>query len=423
MNPNKPSISVWQGIALYVGAVVGSGILILPGITAGIAGANALIAWIGMILLSIPLAFTFAFLARTYPSAGGVATFVEKAFGTYAGAVIGWYYFIAAAVGQMIVPLTGGLSVMYALDLPLEAAYIIAGGTVLIAGLSNYVGLNISGKVQLAISGLTMCILLLTIVLAVPLIEPDNFEMQLSGSALSSIGVAGMLIFWSFFGWEAISSLAPEFKHPERDLVRATLGALIIVGVLYFGAAVAVIGTQAYTAGSGAEQEAANSASFIQVMVKTTGVHGGYATAVVALLICIGTTNAYVAGISRLGYSLAQSKVAPSWLDYRHGKYLTPTRAVVFVGAVALLGLVITYIFKVGLNTLIHIPNSLGIATYVLGAMAGAKLLRARFEKWMAAVTSTICLLAYPFVGAFIQIPIVVGVCCVAYVFWRKNRP
>ncbi|GIN92846.1 hypothetical protein [Siminovitchia terrae] len=38
----KKSITLWQGIALYVGAVIGSGILILPGMTAGVAGANAL---------------------------------------------------------------------------------------------------------------------------------------------------------------------------------------------------------------------------------------------------------------------------------------------------------------------------------------------------------------------------------------------
>jgi len=37
----RRSISVWQGIALYVGAVIGSGILVLPGMTAGIAGADA----------------------------------------------------------------------------------------------------------------------------------------------------------------------------------------------------------------------------------------------------------------------------------------------------------------------------------------------------------------------------------------------
>lgn len=86
----KTSISVWQGIALYVGAVIGSGILILPGMTAGVAGANALFSWGGMIFLSIPLAYTFALLAREYPSAGGVSTFVEKAFGRYVGALIGW---------------------------------------------------------------------------------------------------------------------------------------------------------------------------------------------------------------------------------------------------------------------------------------------------------------------------------------------
>ncbi|MGG1661154.1 amino acid permease [Brevibacillus sp. NRS-1366] len=123
----QQSISVWQGIALYVGAVIGSGILILPGMTAGVAGANALFSWGGMILLSVPLAYTFALLAKEYPSAGGVSTFVEKAFGRYSGAIIGWYYFIAAAVGQFIVPLTGGRYVVYALQMSPDLAFIIAG--------------------------------------------------------------------------------------------------------------------------------------------------------------------------------------------------------------------------------------------------------------------------------------------------------
>lgn len=88
----KRTISVPQGIALYVGAVLGSGILILPGMTAGIAGSNALVSWIIMILLSIPLACTFAFLSIDFPSSGGILTFANKAFGHYAGALTGWFF-------------------------------------------------------------------------------------------------------------------------------------------------------------------------------------------------------------------------------------------------------------------------------------------------------------------------------------------
>ncbi|GIN92847.1 hypothetical protein J22TS1_38980 [Siminovitchia terrae] len=68
-----------------------------------------------MVVFSIPLAYTFALLAKEYPYSGGISTFVEKAFGRYASAIIGWFYFIAAIAGQVIVPLTGGIYVIYAL--------------------------------------------------------------------------------------------------------------------------------------------------------------------------------------------------------------------------------------------------------------------------------------------------------------------
>ncbi|MGG1661153.1 APC family permease [Brevibacillus sp. NRS-1366] len=231
-----------------------------------------------------------------------------------------------------------------------------------------------------------------------------------------------MLIFWSFFGWEAIASLAPEFKNPKKDIVRATWGALVIVGIVYLGSAIAVIGTHSYSTGIGRVDEAMNSSSLVQVMTKATGVHGGYATAFVALVICLGTTNAFVAGISRLGYSLAHEKLAPSWLDYRNEKHSTPSHAIMFVGAFAAIGLLLTYVFEIGMNTLVYIPNSLGIATYIIGALAGVKLLKSTLGKVMAGMTSLTCLAAYPFVGTFIQIPIIVGVCCVGYVYWRGKN-
>ncbi|UFJ40332.1 amino acid permease [Brevibacillus humidisoli] len=423
MSPFTQSISVWQGIALYVGAVVGSGILILPGITAGIAGPNALLSWVGMACLGMPLASTFAFLARKYPSAGGVATFVEKAFGRYAGAIIGWFYFIAAAVGQIIVPLTGGMYLTYALQLPSEMAFVTAGVIVLAAVTANYLGIKTSGKVQLIICGLTLLVLLGTIVLALPLIEAENLTINLtSDEAIASVGTAGMLIFWSFFGWEAITSLAPEFQNPKRDIVRATIGAVIIVGIVYVGSAVAVIGTHSYSIGTDTINQSMNHASLVQLITLTTGVNGGYATAIVALIICLGTTNAFVAGISRLGYSLAEEKMAPSWLYWMNEKYSTPSRVIFFVGVVAIGGLTMTYAWEIGLEQLVYIPNSLGIATYILGALAGVKLLPSNMEKGMAGFTCLVCSLAYPFVGVFIQIPIVVAVGCFLYVYGRQMR-
>ncbi|WP_245632870.1 APC family permease [Alicyclobacillus kakegawensis] len=418
----KSSISVWQGIALYVGAVIGSGILILPGMTAGIAGADALFSWGGMIVLSIPLAYTFAFLAREYPSAGGVSTFVEKAFGRHAGALIGWFYFIAASAGQFVVPLTGGVYVTYAFHLPNLVAFLIAAVVLFGAVIGNYLGLRTSGRVQLGTSGLIVVVLLATILFAIPSMHASAFSTHASASALPSIGRAAMLIFWSFFGWEAIASLAPEFHRPERDVTRATWGAVVIVGVLYFGIALAVIGTHSYVTGQQSMAQAMNNASLAQVMANTIGGSGVVATAVLALVICLGTTNAFVASISRLAYSLSHERLAPAWFDHVNEQRSTPQRAVLLVGALAGIGLVVTYVFNLSMSQLVYIPNSLGIATYILGTAAGVRLLRAWIGKVCAGVACVLCLVAYPFVGAFIQIPMVVAVLCIGYLLWRTRQ-
>ncbi|MEM5645955.1 amino acid permease [Bacillus cereus] len=96
------TISIKKGTALYVGAVLGSGILILPGMTASVAEGNAIVSWLVMISLSIPLAFTFAFLSIEYPSAGGIATFSEKAFGKNIGAIIGWSFLLQVVLGKLL---------------------------------------------------------------------------------------------------------------------------------------------------------------------------------------------------------------------------------------------------------------------------------------------------------------------------------
>lgn len=80
------TITLPQAVALYVGAVVGAGVLILPGTAATLAGPASLLAWAFDCLLGIPLALTFAALAARRPDAGGVATFTAEAFGPGWGA-------------------------------------------------------------------------------------------------------------------------------------------------------------------------------------------------------------------------------------------------------------------------------------------------------------------------------------------------
>ena len=114
---------------------------------------------------------------------------------------------------------------------------------------------------------------------------------------------ASLLIFWSFFGWEAIASLAQNLKHLEKECYFSTGFAIIIIGILYIGIALSVIGTKSY------HINADNTTALVLVIKQTLGVQFAWVIGFVAFIICLGTTNAFIASMGRLGYSLGKKKL------------------------------------------------------------------------------------------------------------------
>ncbi|MGE8056449.1 APC family permease [Bacillus mycoides] len=412
-NHFNETISIKKGTALYVGAVLGSGILILPGMTASIAEGNAIISWLIMILLSIPLTLTFAFLSIEHPSAGGIATFSEKAFGKKVGAIVGWCFFIAGSVGQIIVSLTGGMYIVKVFSLPSYFSYIIGLIIVSISIGFNLFGLKMSGSFQVCIGVLTFFILIVTIISSLPYIEMKNINVHISMKAVNPILDASLLIFWSFFGWEAIASLAPEFKAPrKRNIILSTGFAIIIIGVLYMGIALSVIGTKSY------HINADNTTALVLVIKQTLGNQFAWLIGFVAFIICLGTTNAFIASMGRLGYSLGQEEVAPRYLASINVKRAAPTNAIKVVGFIA----IICFVFHISIDRIVLIPNSLGIVTYIVGTAAGVKLINNRLGKIFSIIAFTCCIAVYPFIGGVILIPIVVALASLCYLYCIKGR-
>src|SRR5574340_819438 len=130
-------ITLPQAVALYVAAVLGAGVLLLPGLAATTAGPASMLAWAFDALLGAPLALTFAWLGARYPDAGGVATYASRAFGGSMGAAIGWMYLVGAAIGQIIVPLIGASYISAPLGLGRNGVYLVAAGILAIPIVAN----------------------------------------------------------------------------------------------------------------------------------------------------------------------------------------------------------------------------------------------------------------------------------------------
>lgn len=375
------------------------------------AGPASLLAWLFSALMSVPLAFTFAALAVHLPDAGGVATYASRAFGAAAGGITGWWYFIAGSIGQTIVPLTAGYYVATALGIDQRWAPACAAGVLVIAVVANLAGMKISARVQIVLALGVAAILVAVIAVALPQIALAQFT-PFAPNGVAGVGQAVVILFFAFAGWEAIAHLSAEFRDVRRTLPLATLLTVVIVSVLYLGIAFAVVGTGAY--GS----EALDRVSLGVIVEHGLGLSAAGVVAFCAVVICLGTTNAFVASVARLGYALGRDGWAPRRLA-QQGRNGVPGTAVLTVGGIGAAGLIGAALFDWGTDGIVFLPSVLVLATYLLGSAAAIRIFGG--AKRLVAVVSVVMLAAtVPFAGWHVLVPLVIA--AVVLLIHRRRR-
>lgn len=412
-NNFKATIRLPQGIALYIGAVLGSGILLVPGLAAEIAGPASILSWGGMMVLVLPLALCMAFLSQKYPNAGGVSHFVTKAFGEKYGVLVGWFFLMSVPIGAPVAALTGAGYLSSALGLGENWRIVIAALMLILALGINLVGMNIAGQVQIAVVVSILAIIILSIFGSIPNIKAQNFQPFLP-NGIASVGKASTILFWCFIGWEAVSHLSEEFVNPEKDVIRATVISAIIVGILYFMTALATIGTKSY--GEGAQ------APLVVVIRGIFGQSGAVIVGITSLLICTATVIAYVGATARLAFSLSKGGDAPKAFGYISKKFGTPAGGLSFLAVCFIIVLTVYSLRLISLTTLIQLPNATFILTYLGGCAAGVALFKADRVKFSISFISLISTIAvFIFTGWAVLYPIVISVIIIGYKFLRNK--
>src|SRR5260221_11673252 len=96
-----------RGTGIFIGALLGPGLLLLPGLAAAEAGPASILAWLALLVLSGLFAAVFSALGRHNPSAGGVIGYVTAGLGPRAGLATGWMFLAGVVCGAPIVCLIG----------------------------------------------------------------------------------------------------------------------------------------------------------------------------------------------------------------------------------------------------------------------------------------------------------------------------
>ncbi|MDL4774166.1 APC family permease [Actinomadura xylanilytica] len=407
-------LTLGQGTAMYVGAVLGTGVIALPALAAEAAGPASLVAWLALVALSVPLAATFAALGARHPDAGGVSTYARLAFGERAAAVVGWCFYFAVPPGAAAAALFGGAYV--------EAA--VGGGTAAVLGTAvalmavvtaaNTVGLHVSGRFQLGLAALLVTLLLVSVGLSLPEARWDNLT-PFAPHGWAAVGSAASLLVWSFAGWEAITHLAAEFRRPGRDLPRATGSAVALVGLLYLlvaFATIAVLGTGA----------ADTEAPLGELMARGMGGGSRWLAAAAALLLTLGAMNAYYAAGAKLGAALGRDGAFPKVLARGSVAGEVPRRSLLANSTMSFLALGIVAVAGLGTGPLVQLTAGSFVTVYAVGVAAAIRLLPRRSPGRTAALIAfgavAVLLLMS---GPYLIWPLMVTGAALAYLSLRRR--
>jgi len=399
----------WQGVAVYVGSVLGPGVLVLPRLAADAAGPASLVAWGLLLAFSVPVAATFAALGARFPDGGGVSTFVRHAFGPRAAAAVGWWFYLAIPPGVVAGALIGAGYVAGAAGFGGRGTLLVAVGLLAVAFAVNHRGLRLSGRAQLALTALLVVLLVVASVAAAGHLDAGNFTPFAPHGAAGVLDAVGVL-FFAFLGWEAASHLSAEFADPARDLRRVTAGALAVVAVLYLGLSIVSIGAL----GEAAATEETPLAALLAIGL---GPRTGWVTAAVALVLSFGAINAYIAGASRLGAALGRDRVFPAGLARGSLPGQVPHRSLAVLGGLTALALLGQALLGVGVEELMRVTVGFLAAVTTLGCAAAIRLLPKGGGRRIAIVATAFSVVPLASVGWFLVFP-----AALAAVAWGRSR-
>lgn len=322
----KREIGLWGLVANSVNIVIGAGIFILPVIVAEKLGSGSITAYLICGLLMILIMLCFAEVGSKITITGGAYSYIELAFGRFAGFLTANIFIFGASVTANAA-VANGLADTLSYFFPFFKIQLIRVlfFAIMFGGLAYF---NIRG-----IKKALMIVKINTIAKLVPLMMIVIFgwffisssELKFTaGNPVSDIGEISLILLFAFVGAETALNVSGEIKNPEKTIPRGIMISIFIVVVLYILIQIVV---QAILGDSILMHRDAPLAQTARVMFGPIG----------ALIVIIGATFSMFGNISgmvlnmpRILYAAARDRVLPmNALAMIHPVFRTPHNSII----------------------------------------------------------------------------------------------
>lgn len=332
----RREVTLFGGISVLAGIMIGSGIFYIGGIVlerAGMSLGLALLVWIIGGLVTLMSGICFAELGAMIPKAGGYYVYLREAYGERVAFMCGFGNFMLSSPGSvaaLAVAFAASLSSLWQIDPMMQK--VIAVTSVILLTLFNMRGIKLGSSLQniFMVLKLFPILILLFCGLFIGEYNPDLLampaEMPSISTLLSMIGFAVIATLWAYEGWTNLNTIAEEIKNPKRNIPLSLILAITGVALLYVlfnysifrvvppEMIVSMVESHNYYIGTEAAKELFGGA-------------GMYVVGAAMILAIFNSLNGCVIVFPRMFYAMARDGALFKSLGKLHPEYRTPVNA------------------------------------------------------------------------------------------------
>ena len=343
----KSKLTLFDVTNLVVGAIIGADIYVASAFGAVLLGPFSLVVWVAAGIIAIIIALCFAQCAALLPKVGGPYAYAHAAWGPFAGFIVGWSLWLAEWMSLAVFPVAFTqylVPFLPSLDIYSQAA--VKGLFVVFLIITNIVGVKAAGKVNdlLTIAKLTPLIFFTAIgvlyMISNAVATTKNFSPFLP-YGVGNFGLALVLIFWAYAGFEISTIPAEEIENPSKTIPKAIILGILIVIVFYLTTNIVLFGVRQYKLLGGDSAPLVKATNDALSSIPLLALVGGLIVGVGALISVAGSDESGMIGTSRLGYALAADGLFPRVFAKIHPKFKTPYLGITIQAVTALVAAIV----------------------------------------------------------------------------------
>lgn len=349
-------LGLWAVYAIATGAMISSGLFVLPGIAFAITGPSMILAYALAGLLNVPTMLAQAELATAMPRAAGTYFVVERSLGAYWGVLAGLFNWSSMALKAAFALVgLGTLAELFFLGMvPMSIIKTVAALGAVLFTVVNFRSVKMAGWLQgLMVAGLlgTLCYY---IVSAVPHLDPSHYRPFFKSGWPRFVMVTGM-VFVSYGGLTKVVDVAEEVKRPHLTLPLGMFLAYATVNILYVLVTLVTVGVLPPDKLAGSLRPVMDGA------LASGGYVGEWIVGVAAFLAYATTGNAGIMSAARTPMAMSHDGLLPQLFGRVHSRFKTPD-----IGLLATGGFIVFVVLFLSIEDLVKTASTMFILSLAM---------------------------------------------------------